>query len=264
MSNALKIGIVGGSGWLGQAISSALLDTGAIKAHDLTVSYRGQKSCLFPGIYQTADNQELVDRSDIIILSVRPADWQALRIEMPGKLVISVMAGITLERLCVRHNAERVVRAMPNAAAVVGQSYTPWAATSLITDTDRVVTRSIFAACGVEDEINTESHIDYFTGLSGSGPAFPAMLASVMMDEAVAHGIPSELALRAVTILLTGTGRLLEQNKQTPQEIVASFANYDGTTAAALNAMKENGFDTALAKGLSAAFLKSMEMEASY
>lgn len=264
MNNALKIGIVGGNGWLGGAIASALLDAGVVEADGLTVSCRSRKSSPFSGVYLTLDNQELVERSDVIILSVRPADWPSLRIEMPGKLVISVMAGIGFEKLCAHHKTARVVRAMPNAAATVRQSYTPWVATSSITDADRAVIRSVFAACGVEDEIKTEKHIDYFTGLSGSGPAFPAMLASAMMDEAVANGIPSEIALRAVTTLFMGTGRLFEQNIHTPKEFVASFVNYDGTTAAALNAMKENGFDTAVAKGLSAAFLKSMKMEVSY
>ncbi|MGO7424775.1 pyrroline-5-carboxylate reductase family protein, partial [Rhizobium ruizarguesonis] len=159
-----------------------------------------------------------------------------------------------------RHNSSSVVRALPNAAADVAKSYTPWIGTSVVTEDDRALVRAIFQACGSEDEVERECDIDYLTGLSGSGPAFPALLAAAMMRDAVANGLPAEIARRAVNTVITGAGRLLERRDQSPDDVVQAFVGYRGTTAAAIEGMRAAGFDGSVAKGLSAAFKKSVSM----
>lgn len=258
--SGLKIGIVGGAGWLGGAIAAALLDAGIAAPGDLALSYRSSCPGNLPGVFWTADNQALADHSDIVIVSVRPADWEQIKLDAKGKLVISVMAGIRLTALAERHNTRRIVRTLPNAAAEVRKSYTPWIATNDVTDADRAIVRSIFDACGVQDEMRTEAEIDYLTGLTGSGPAFPALLAAAMMADAIAHGLDRDVARRAVNTLLVGAGRLLEQKDDCPDETVKTFLDYRGTTAAAIEGMTAAGFGTAVAQGLTAAFEKSVRM----
>ncbi|WFU47566.1 pyrroline-5-carboxylate reductase family protein [Sinorhizobium terangae] len=260
MSGSLRIGIVGGAGWLGGAIAASLLDAGLVQPHDLSLSYRTEQPNRFAGSFWTADNRQLADRSDVIIVSVRPADWPPLLIDADGKLVISVMAGVRLSQLAEHHNTKRVVRSLPNAAAEVGKSYTPWIGSVDVTDQDRAVVRAIFDACGTEDEVASESDIDYLTGLSGSGPAFPALLATAMMNDAVARGLGPEIARRAVTTVLIGAGRLLERRDEHPADTVEAFVGYRGTTAAAIEAMRAAGFEAAVADGLAAAQRKSVSM----
>ncbi|WP_192254342.1 pyrroline-5-carboxylate reductase family protein [Mesorhizobium silamurunense] len=260
MSASLKLGIVGGAGWLGGAIAGAALAAGVVRAQDLALSYRSAKPDRFPGTFWTDDNQALADRSDVIILSVRPQDWPSLSIDAKGKLVISVMAGIRLAEIGEKHGTRHVVRTLPNAAAEVAKSYTPWIASGDAADDDRAVVRAIFDACGVQDEVGSERDIDYLTGLTGSGPAFPALLADAMMRDAVAFGLAPDVARRAVNTVLTGTGRLLELNDASPADTVEAFLDYRGTTAAAIETMRDAGFDEAVAKGLAAAFLKSIAM----
>lgn len=257
---ALRIGVIGGGGWLGSAIANAVLAAGIAKPHDLALSYRSTCPDRFPGAFWTSDNQALVDRSDIIVLSVRPDDWADLAVDADGKLVISVMAGVRLAALCDRHHTRRVVRTLPNAAAEVRSSYTPWIATSDVDDADRAAVRTIFDACGVQDEVRTEAEIDYLTGLTGSGPAFPALLAEAMMADALAHGLDRKVAQRAVNTVLVGTGRLLEQRDDCPTETVQTFLDYRGTTAAAIEEMLSAGFGSAVTGGLAAAFKKSVRM----
>ncbi|RUU01167.1 pyrroline-5-carboxylate reductase [Mesorhizobium sp. USDA-HM6] len=260
MSASFKLGIVGGAGWLSGAIAGAALSAGVVRAEDLTLSYRSAKPDRFADAFWTDDNQALADRCDIIMLSVRPQDWPSLKLDAKGKLVISVMAGIRLAEIGEKHGTRRVVRTLPNAAAEVAKSYTPWIASSDATEDDRAIVRAIFAACGVEDEVGSERDIDYLTGLTGSGPAFPALLANAMMRDAIAFGLSADVARRAVNTVLTGTGRLLELNDTSPADMVAAFLDYRGTTAAAIETMREAGFDQAVAKGLTAAFLKSIAM----
>ncbi|WHO75320.1 pyrroline-5-carboxylate reductase [Rhizobium sp. BT03] len=260
MSVSLRIGIIGGGGWLGGAIAGSMLDAGLVEPRNLSLSYRSEQPARFPNAFWTADNQALADRSDVILLSVRPDDWHPLDIDASGKLVISVMAGIRLAALSKRHKTSRVVRALPNAAAEVAKSYTPWIGARDVTESDREIVRAIFKACGSEDEVARESDIDYLTGLSGSGPAFPALLAAAMMRDAVARGLPAEIARRAVNMVMSGAGRLLESRDESPDDVVRTFLGYRGTTAAAIEGMRAAGFDASVAEGLSAAFKKSVSM----
>lgn len=192
------------------------------------------------------------------MLSVRPQDWPSLTIDAKGKLVISVMAGIRLAEIGAKHGTRRVARTLPNAAAEVAKSYKPWIASSDATGVDRAIVRAIFCACGSQDEVGSERDIDYLTGLSG--PAFPALLADAMMRHAIAFGLKPEVAQRAVNTVLTGTGRLIDLNDASPADTVKAFLGYHGTTAAAIETMREAGFDEAVAKGLEAAFRKSIAM----
>ncbi|EJC83460.1 pyrroline-5-carboxylate reductase [Rhizobium leguminosarum bv. trifolii WSM2297] len=260
MSVSLRIGIIGGGGWLGGAIAGSIVDARLVEPQNLSLSYRSQQPDRLPNSFWTSDNQALADRSDVIVLSVRPDDWRALDVDAGGKLVISVMAGIGLAALSQRYKTGRVVRALPNAGAEVAKSYTPWIAADEITEGDRAVVRAIFEACGSQDEVARESDIDYLTGLSGSGPAFPALLAAAMMGDAVARGLPAEIARRAVNTVISGAGRLLERRDESPDNVVQTFLDYRGTTAAAIEGMRAAGFDASVAKGLSAAFQKSVSM----
>lgn len=260
MSGSLRIGIVGGAGWLGCALAKAILKEGVVKADSLALSYRRRKPTDLPDVFCTAHSQELADKSDVVIVSVRPEDWPSLDVDVDGKLMISVMAGVKIGSLSDKHSTNRIVRTLPNAGAEVGLSYTPWVASPAVSQNDRAVVRSIFSACGIEDEVSNEAQIDYLTGLSGSGPAFPALLASAMIDHAKSQGLSEAVAKRAVIAVLKGTGRLFELRDHCPNDLVQTFVDYRGTTAAALLAMRHAGFDAAVAAGLSAAFTKSVSM----
>jgi len=260
MSEPMSIGIIGGGGWLGRAFAEAIVDAQIVSPEHLTLSYRSGQPGFLPNATWTRDNQELVDRSDVIIVSVRPQDWPAIEISASGKLVMSVMAGIPLNQLAARLKTDRVVRTLPNAAAEVRNSYTPWIGTRGVTDDDRNVVRRILEACGAADEVKTEADIDYMTGLTGSGPAFPALLAAAMMDDAVGRGLSPDIARRSVSAVLVGTGKLLEARADCPKDIVETFVDYRGITAAAIEAMRAAGFEAAVADGLAAALQKSVTM----
>ncbi len=260
MSNDMRLGIIGGSGWLGGALAESILRTGLVTPQNLCLSHRRALPAKFPGAFWTTDNQFLADRSDVIVLSVRPEDWRSMAVNAEGRLLISVMAGIRLSSLSEHHNTQRVVRSLPNAAAEVGKSYTPWVATSAVGENDKAIIRAIFSACGAQDEVRSERDIDFLTGLTGSGPAFPALLASAMMKSAIDHGLPKHIALQAVNTVLVGAGRLLEVRDTVPEDVVNTFLSYRGTTAAAIETMRAAGFDQAVAQALAAAFEKSLKM----
>ncbi|MEK1890299.1 MAG: pyrroline-5-carboxylate reductase dimerization domain-containing protein [Phyllobacterium sp.] len=254
-----RIGIIGGSGWLGTAIAKALVGSGTVAAERLTCSFRSGVPENSVNCHWTSDNSELVKNSDVIVLSVRPDDWSAIDIDADKKLVVSVMAGVTIEDIKRRTGSNRVGRALPNAAAELGYSYTPFFIDSPEPkDSETIIT--LFRSCGVVDAVSQEEHIDYFTAMSGSGAAFPALLAEAMINDAVVRGISPAIAQRAAQQVIIGAGRLQEFNGASPSDTVKSFVDYKGTTAAGIIAMRQNGFDAAVGAGLDAAFRKAQAL----
>lgn len=122
----MKVGIIGATGWLGSALGGRLLARGMLEPQHLLVLNRsGPRGDYLghSGVTWAADAEGLVAGSDLVVVSVRPQDWPALNLQAPGRLVVSFMAGIGLDRL--QACGARIVRAMPNAAAEIGRSYSP-------------------------------------------------------------------------------------------------------------------------------------------
>lgn len=257
-----RIGIIGGNGWLGSAIASAAIAAGAVDPARLTLSGRSDLSTFpdIPGVHRTNSNAELVLRSDVVILSVGPAQFADVHIEAADKLVVSVMAGIAADRIAEHTGASEIVRTIPNAAAAIGRSFTPWYATPPVTSSNKAVVQALFEACGEAAEVPEETHIDYCVGLTGSGAAFTALLAEAMIAHAVAQGLPRAFAERAATGVVAGASQLLAEPGADASRIVREMIDYRGTTAAALLAMRAAGFDAAVAAGLAAASAKAAAM----
>ncbi len=264
MTIEARIGIVGGSGWLGNAIASAAVAAGAIPASRLTLSGRSNRRGALDvtGAAFTHDNGELVERSDVIVLSVRPEQFSGVRIDARGKLVISVMAGVTTQGIADRTGATEVVRAIPNAAAAIGRSFTPWFATEAVTSENKRLVQKLFDACGSGAQVFEEGHIDYCVGMTGSGAAFPALLAEAMIAHAVTQGLPRAFAERAAKGIVVEASQLISGETSRTDEIVRAMIDYRGTTAAALQTMLDHGFNRVVACGLEAAARKAASVDA--
>jgi len=236
------IGIIGGAGWLAGALLRPALAKGAVRAEDIILSSRRPQITGFeawPEIRTTSDNVKLAQQSDIVILSVRPEDLAGVEADLSGKLVISVMARMPMADVAKRFGCARMVRTMPNASAEQAQSFTPWYASPEVTEADKAFVSGFFNASGVAREVPAEPDIDYFTGLTGSGFAFPALMARAMIEHAIENGVAPELADVAVRQLMLGAGTYVSVSKESAAEIVKTFVDYGGTTAAGLTAMIE-------------------------
>jgi len=251
----MTVGIIGGGGWLGGAITERGLAAGVLSSSSVIVSGRsprGERLGRWPDLGWTLDNADLARRSDIVILSVRPEAFGSLGLDLHGKLVVSVMAGVSMATLRRKANAERIVRSMPNAAAEIGRSFTPWMASGQATAADRAFVAALFCACGEQAEVETEQQLDYLSGLSGTGPAYPALLAQALLQHAKDSGIPEDVARKAVRGVISA-GSLMDNDAFDPARTVSAFMAYRGVTAAGLTAMAEKGFADAVGSGLKAA-----------
>ncbi|MBC3361748.1 pyrroline-5-carboxylate reductase dimerization domain-containing protein [Pseudomonas sp. SWRI154] len=245
------LGIIGGTGWLGGAIAKATLAKGLVPAGNLMISNRsGNHPLAQQGARLVTDNQDLVDRSDVVIIAVRPEHFASLGIDATGKTLISLMAGITVQSITAQTSASAVVRAMPNAAVEIGQSFTPWYCSGGVEATTKSLVQRLFECVGTAAEVQEEDFIDYLSALSGTGPAFPALLMTALANQATAAGIPGDIAQLAAKNVVINNSQLLASRDA--QQMIDALVAYRGVTAAALLAMTEGHFEEQVARALQA------------
>ncbi|WP_434648185.1 pyrroline-5-carboxylate reductase family protein [Pseudomonas sp. D1-2] len=249
--NEVTLGIVGGTGWLGAAIAKAVLAKAWLPAGNLIISNRsGAHPLAKQGVCLVTDNQALADRSDVIIIAVRPEQFASLTLDASGKTVISLMAGITAQAIAARTLASRVVRAMPNAAVEIGQSFTPWYCAGAVEPMTKTLIQQLFECVGTAAEVQQEDFIDYLSALSGTGPAFPALLMTALANQAMAAGIPGEIAQLAASNVVINSSQLLATRDA--QQMIDTLVAYRGVTAAALQSMTQGHFEAQVGRALQA------------
>ncbi len=260
MAQDLSLGIVGGTGWLGGAIARALLRNGFVAPERLWLSSRSGAAPAFaawPSLHVTTRNQDLAESCPALLLAVPPHDFPNIGIDAAERLVVSVMAGVTIDQMAKVTGASRIVRAMSNPAAELGLAYSPWCASEAATAEDRVLVQALFEACGQADEVPNEGQIDVFTALTGPVPGFVACYADCMIAAAVKRGIAPAIAERAVRQLFHASGVLLARAEESPAAHVQTLIDYAGTTAAGLQVMRDSPLSAAIEAGLAAAYDKA-------
>lgn len=250
-----RLAAIGGTGWLGGALVRAAIEAGVIGASGTTITSRSGRRTGFeayPGLSFTHDNRAAAGGADAVLLTVRPQDLEGIDLDLSDKLVISVMAMVPAAELTRRFGARRIIRAMPNAAAARGLSYSPYLVSEGATDGDTAFAHAFLAASGLAERVAGEAELDYLTGLTGSGPAFFAALAAAMERDAVSRGLPPDQARRAILQLVRGAALELAA-APSMQALVDVFLGYEGTTAAGLRAAEAEGLDGLVRSMLAAA-----------
>lgn len=257
----MRVGIIGATGWLGSALGGRLLARGMLRPAELLLLNRSGPRKDYHGhadVTWAADITDLVAGSDLVVVSVRPQDWPALNLQAAGRLVLSFMAGIGLDRLGACKG--RIVRAMPNAAAEIGRSYSPWLAGPGVADTDRAAVRWLLSAIGTADELEDEGQLDLMTAVPGSGAAYPALMAVALADYLCRHGIEKAVAWRAVEAVICDAPQMLAGRIDQAGAVVDSYLAYQGTTASGITAATSGGFIAGIEAALDAAIITARQM----
>jgi len=245
-----------GAGTIGGAIAKALKKAG----YDVVATRRRvekAKELLELGIDVISDNRKAAESADVVFIAVKPSKVGDVLEEIAdlieGKLVISVVAGVSLKEL-KRFAKAKFVRAMPNIAVLVGESFTAYA-TELEGEEVELVEKLLrtFGDCvRVEEE-----HMDAITGLSGSGPAYVTVFLEAMVYGGLRVGLPRDLAKRASLQTLLGTAKLLMETERHPAEVREWVITPGGTTIDGVFELEEGKIRTAIMKAVDAATKKS-------
>lgn len=212
----------------------------------------------------TTDPKKLADQVGIVILAVKPQAFDDLMKELgdglKDKLIISIMAGVTVDRLKKQTGAERIIRSMPNLPAQVGKSVTAWIATKDITTEEKERISQIFSTIGTSFEVDDESKIDKVTAISGCGPAYFFYLTELLSKKAEALGFSAQEAKKMVESTFIGSAELLEGSDKTAKEWKEAVTSKGGATEAALKHMEENGFGKILEDAIDAAHKRCLDI----
>ena len=205
---------------------------------------------------------------EVLVLAVKPQTLDAAAPDIaplvgPGTLIVSIMAGKTIDNIKSRIPAARaVVRAMPNTPAAVGRGITGAAANEAVTQAQRETTAALLSAIGRFEWVANESLIDAVTALSGSGPAYVFYLAECMAKAGVAAGLPADLAERLARATVEGAGELMHRDAaMSPEQLRRNVTSPGGTTAAALDVlMAPDGLEPLMTRAIAAAHQRAHDL----
>lgn len=211
----------------------------------------------------TASNKEVVNRSDIIFLAVKPQNIEDVLREISAlinerKTIVSIAAGITLSYLESKLGTKKIIRVMPNTPAIVqeGMSVMSLGETSFGSELEAV--RIILESVG-RVLILPEDLMNAVTALSGSGPGFIAFYVEAIIETGEAMGLSRDDALRLSVQTLLGTAKLLDSGMP-PDKLRKMVTSPGGTTEAGLKMFEEKGLKGIITEGLNAARKRAEEL----
>lgn len=223
------------------------------------------------------DAADLVSRSDVVVLGVKPyvipevAEELADALAEAKPLIVSLAAGLTLERLeSLLPDGARVVRVMPNMAAALGQSMTALAAGTEASEEDLATAQGLMDAVG-RTTVIAEKDFSAFIGLAGSSPAFVFEFIDALSRAGVLGGIPKAQAVEMVAQAVVGSALTVQAESakraetgsgRTPADLIDAVCSPGGTTVAGVVAMERAGFSTAVIDAFNATVARDRELGA--
>ncbi len=204
-------------------------------------------------IRTSTDNLAVAIACDAALVCVKPyqmagvLDNDGMRTALAGKPVISIAAGVRLEKLSGYLRKSAVIRAMPNTPALIGEGMTGLARSKAATDAHMALALALFASVGKAVEVD-ESHMDIVTALSGSGPAFVFVMIDALADGAVKLGLRRDLAVQIAAQMLQGSARMVVQTGTHPAVLKDQVTTPGGCTIAGLSVMEEGRIRSVLAR----------------
>lgn len=268
MSETYRIGFLGAGkmatalaqGW----IHAGLTSPGQLCASDRIPAARDQFSKI-TGAPAHGDNARVVTSADILVLAVKPQNMPDLLRDIKPHvnakhLVISIAAGIALPTLGDALGGDRrLIRVMPNTPCLVGASASAFAASPAATKGDIDLTERLLSSVGSAVQV-PEKLLDAVTGLSGSGPAYVAVVIEALADGGVRMGLPRDLAMLLAMQTVLGSAKMLLETGLHPGQLKDMVASPAGTTIAGLHALEQGGLRAALMDAVEAATKRSMEL----
>ena len=257
-----------GGGNMAEALIKGMLAADVAKSRQMVVTDASAARLEYLkkfNVTTSANNKEAVQEADIVLLCVKPQVMDAVLAEIasmtgPSKLVISIAAGITINRIESALSAHpRVIRVMPNTPALVLAGAAGLAKGGSATDKDMALALEIFGAVG-RAVVVEEKLMDAVTGLSGSGPAYVFMIIDALSDAGVKAGLPRNLALELAAQTVYGSAKMVLETKEHPGKLRDMVTSPGGTTIEGLHALEKGNLRATLMNAVEAATARSKEL----
>lgn len=259
-----------GAGNMAQAMIAGLLKTGFCRPEELYVYNHRYEPTLLRieknyGIQPVLDEKILFEKAAIIIFAVKP---DILKQILPTikplikkhQLLVSVAAGVSLTKIAQLIGRHKVVRAMPNTPAVVGEAMTSLSPNDEVTDSEIQRIRTIFSSFG-KAKVIAEQKIDAVVGVAGSSPAYVYMFIEALADGAVAEGMSRTEAYEFAAQAVLGAVKMVQLTGLHPGELKDQVSSPNGTTIAAVQSLEENKFRASVIRAVESAAQRNRQLE---
>ncbi len=264
----MKIAFIG-SGTMAGAMIAGLLREKLAKPENLFAGDprvdRGEELKEKYGIRPFTDNLAAVKKADVVVLSIKPQRLSSVLAELKGKipqdaLVLSIVAGATIEKIGTGLAHEKIVRTMPNTPARIGEGITVWVASDAVSAAQKKQAQKILSALGEDVFVEDEYYLDMATALSGSGPAYVYMFMEAMIDAGVHMGFPRRISEKLVVQTMRGSVNFYDKNNLHVAALRNQVTSSGGTSAEALYYLEKAGIRTAISRAIWAAYQRSLEL----
>ena len=265
----MKITILG-AGNMGLSFSKSFLKYDLIKPENLHLITRNKDkihriSEEFPHSKISIFNEVKELDADLIIMAVKPQDFQHVAENFSfslkeNQLVLSIMAGIKIEKIQKLLNHPLVVRAMPNSPTLLGMGITGYTSAEGISFNQLMNIERLLNSTGRSVYLEKEELLDGVTALSGSGPAYFYYIIDAMIKAGVEMGIDENLSKLFVKQTMLGAYHLINNSEKNLEELIKDVASKGGTTEAALKSFSENNLKEILKSGILNAEKRAKEL----
>ncbi len=270
----LKEKVIGfiGAGSMAEAMISGIVASEIIPANNVVVSNRSNINRLMDlenkyGVRGVMKQDLNMNELDIIVLAMKPKDIEIALASLKdqlnsSQLLLSVLAGVSTSYMEEGLNpGQPVIRVMPNTSSMIGESATAISAGKHVAMDHIVDTKVILETIGKVYTIE-EEQMDVFTGVAGSGPAYFYYLMEHMEKTAKDAGLDEEVTRDVVAQTILGAAKMMQTNNEEPASLRKKVTSPNGTTAAGLEALSENGGGRAISAAIKGAAERSKEISA--
>ena len=256
----MKLGFIG-TGNMASAMMGGVIGTGLFKAEEIIGAdlfapgrERAQKEF---GIHVTENNLEVVNQSEVIVLSVKPQFYESVIDGIKDsiredQLIITIAPGKTLAWLEEKMGKPvKIIRTMPNTPAMVGEGMTAACPNTYVTKEEADYACKILSAFSKVEFVG-EHLMDVVTATSGSSPAYVFMFIEAMADAAVLDGMPRAQAYKFAAQAVLGSAKMVLETGKHPGELKDMVCSPAGTTIGAVRVLEERGFRSAVIEAMKA------------
>jgi pyrroline-5-carboxylate reductase len=259
-----------GAGQMATALARGFVQTNMLRAESITASdpseaARAAFERAVPGANVVVENYRVLPRADLVLLAVKPQTMTSALDDIrdairPESLVVSIAAGVTIERLAAGLPVgQRIVRVMPNTPCLIGRGASGYSLGRYATADDGRLVAQLLSAVGASFDV-PEKLLDAVTGLSGSGPAFVYTMIESLSAGGVADGLPPDLAIELAARTVAGAAAMVLETGETPALLRNRVTSPGGTTLAGLAVLEKRGFSEAVIEAVEAATRRSAEL----
>jgi pyrroline-5-carboxylate reductase len=265
-----KIAILG-AGRIGESLISGLLSSGWRKPSEVAATTRRAERVAELreryGVDATLSNHDAAAGAALVVIAVKPQDIESLLGEigtlvLPEQTVLSIAAAIPTSRIESRlSSGVPVVRAMPNTPSTVHEGIAGLCAGAHAGEEHLDLAEDALSHLGAVVRV-PEDALDAITAVSGSGPAYFALLAEAMIEAGILLGLSREISTQLVVQTMLGTAKQLRDEKMHPVELREMVTSPGGTTIAAIRELELAGVRGAFLNAIQAAMVRARELAA--